>query len=62
MKMEQRMRVAYMRLLRGICRVTWDEKSWNEYMKGSKGVAIIIENWENKLRSLRHVQWAMGLR
>ena len=55
-KIEQRMSVAEMRMLRWMSAVTREHKIRNEYIRGSIGVASIVDKLrENRLRWLGHV-------
>jgi hypothetical protein len=54
MRIEHCMSVAEMRMLRWTSRVTREDRIRNEYLKGSIGVASIV----NKMRENRQIIWA----
>jgi hypothetical protein len=55
-KIEQSMSVAKMRLLRWMSGVTRQVRISNEYVRGSIGVALIVDKMrENRLRLFKHV-------
>jgi len=50
-KIEQRMSAAEIRMLRSMSGVTTEDKIRNEYLRGSIGIALIIDKMrENRLR------------